>query len=75
MSLFVSIAIVSPVTLFLCVLIIRKAEKVFNVWPDITKEERWVVWAKRAVVIVATLVLLSAAVELGTYGAIALHSL
>ena len=75
MSLFWSILIVAPLTLALCVLIIKGAGKVFNVWPDVTKEERWIVNAKKGAVILAALVLLSVAVELGTFGAMWLHGL
>ena len=75
MSLFWSILIVAPLTVALCILIIKGAGKVFNVWPDVTKEERWIVNTKKGAVILAALVLLSVAVELGTVGAMWLHGL
>ncbi|MBQ3813630.1 MAG: hypothetical protein II841_08700 [Bacteroidales bacterium] len=73
MSLFWSILIIAPATIVLCVLIIKGAAKVFDVWPDVTKEERWKVNAKKGAVILAALVLLSLAVDMGTLGAIWLH--
>lgn len=67
MNWLLSIVIIAPVAIYLSVLLVRGAEWVFVHWPDITKEERWLYQAKRILVIVVWLYVLSVLVGMSGY--------
>lgn len=68
MKLFLSIVIVAPLAVYLCVLLTRAADWVHYRWTDITIDKRWMVITKSTVVFLAWIILLSILTELSALG-------